>query len=199
MGPPTATREIRSGGDAVSRGMENPTARTTRRRTRPRAGRRTIATASLAAVALVLAACGDDDDATTAGAADAGGGGDELSIDLVQPADGDEVGDTFDVEVDAGVELGEPDTGLHHVHLYYDGETADGEYDLVYGTTFTVERDLGPGEHTVEAVIANADHSLTDARDEATVTVGGGTAPAGDDDTDEGSDDTQDDRGGYDY
>ena len=100
-----------------------------------------VATASLAALALVLAACGDDgDDATTAGAADAGGGGDELSIDLVQPADGDEVGDTFDVEVDTGVELGEPDTGLHHVHLYYDGETADGEYDLVYGTTFTVER-----------------------------------------------------------
>jgi hypothetical protein len=144
----------------------------------------------------VLAACGDDgDDATTAGAADAGGGGDELSIDLVQPADGDEVGDTFDVEVDTGVELGEPDTGLHHVHLYYDGETADGEYDLVYGTTFTVERDLGAGEHTVEAVIANADHSLTDARDEVTVTVGDGAAPAGDDSTD----DSQDDSGGYDY
>jgi hypothetical protein len=196
MGTPTATREIRSGGDAVSPDMENPTARTTCRRTRPRAGRGVVATASLAALALVLAACGDDgDDATTAGAADAGGGGDELSIDLVQPADGDEVDDTFDVEVDTGVELGEPDTGLHHVHLYYDGETADGEYDLVYGTTFTVERDLGAGEHTVEAVIANADHSLTDARDEVTVTVGDGAAPAGDDSTD----DSQDDSGGYDY
>ena len=111
---------------------------------------------------------------TAGAAADAGGGGDEPSIDLVQPADGDGVGDTFDVEVDTGVELGEPDTSLHHVHLYYDGETADGEYDLVYGTTFTVEHDLGPGEHTVEAVVANADHGLTDARDEVTVTVDDG-------------------------
>jgi hypothetical protein len=179
--------------------MENPTVRTTRRRIGRRA-RRGGAAAGLAALALVLAACGDDDDATTAGASDAGsggGGGDELSIDLAQPADGDEVGDTFDVEIDSSVELGEPDTGLHHVHLYYDGETADGEYDLVYDTSFTVERDLGEGEHTVEAVIANADHSLTDARDEVTVTVGG--APAGDDDTDEGTDDTQVDSGGYDY
>jgi hypothetical protein len=173
--------------------MENPTARTTHRRTRPGAGRGAIVAASLAALALVLAACGDDDDATTADAGDTGGGGggDELTIDLAQPADGDEVGDTFDVELDSSVELGEPDTGLHHVHLYYDGETADGEYDLVYGTSFTVERDLGEGEHTVEAVIANADHSLTDARDEVTVTVGG-AAPAGDDDTDEGTDATED-------
>jgi hypothetical protein len=178
--------------------MENPTARTTRRRTRSRARRGRAAAAGLSALALLLAACGDDDDATTAGASDAGGGGggDELSIDLAQPADGDEVGDTFDVELDSSVELGEPDTGLHHVHLYYDGKTADGEYDLVYDTSFTVERDLGEGEHTVEAVIANADHSLTDARDEVTVTVG---AAAGGDDTDEGTDDSQDDRGGYDY
>ena len=78
------------------------------------------------------------------------------------------------------MDIGEPDTGLHHVHLYYDGNTADGEYDLVYEPRFTVDR-LDPGEHTIEAVIANADHSLTDARTEITVTVGdaagGGRAP----------------------
>ena len=169
--------------------MENPTARTTRRRSRPRGGRGAIA-AALAVLALVLAACGDDgDDATTADAGDTGGGGgggDALSIEVAAPADGDEVGDTFDLELDTSVELGEPDTGLHHVHLYYDGETAEGEYDLVYDTSFTVERDLGEGEHTIEAVIANADHSLTEARDELTVTVGSG-APAGDD-----TDDTED-------
>jgi hypothetical protein len=74
------------------------------------------------------------------------------------------------------------------VHLYYDGDTSEGEYDLVYGTSFTVERDLGEGEHTIEAVIANADHSLTDARDEVTVTVGGG-APAGDESDDDSGQD----------
>ena len=81
------------------------------------------------------------------------------------------MGAEFDVEVDTSVDIGEPDTGLHHVHLYYDGNTADGEYDLVYEPEFTVDR-LDPGEHTIEAVIANADHSLTDARTEVTVTVG---------------------------
>jgi hypothetical protein len=75
------------------------------------------------------------------------------------------------VSVDSSVPLGEPDTGRHHVHLYYDGNTAEGEYDIVYGTTATVDR-LDAGEHTIEAVIANPDHSTTDARDEITVTVG---------------------------
>jgi hypothetical protein len=151
-----------------------------------------------AALALVAAACGGDDgDTATAGAGDessggesGGGGGGDLSIDLVSPADGDEVEVPFDVEVDPSVDIGEPDTGLHHVHLYYDGETAEGDYDLVYQPTFTVERDLDEGEHAIEAVIANADHSLTDARTEITVTVGAGGTGGGTDATDSG---------GYDY
>jgi hypothetical protein len=169
--------------------MDDPTARTTRRRTRLGGRRGVVTVAALAILALVAAGCGDDgDDATAASSGDAGGGGDELAISVSAPADGDEVGDTFDVELDTDVELGEPDTGLHHVHLYYDGDTSEGEYDLVYGTSFTVERDLGEGEHTIEAVIANADHSLTDARDEVTVTVGGG-APAGDESDDDSGQD----------
>jgi len=89
--------------------------------------------------------------------------------------------------VDTSVDIGEPDTGLHHVHLYYDGNTAEGEYDLVYEPRFTVDR-LDPGEHTIEAVIANADHSLTDARTEISVMVGdaagGGPATTSDATTD---------------
>ena len=108
-----------------------------------------------------------------------------LTIDIVEPGDAAEVGSEFEVDVDTSVEIGEPDTGLHHVHLYYDGNTADGEYDLVYEPEFTVDR-LEPGEHTIEAVIANADHSLTDARDQVTVTVGEGSG-GGSDATDSGS------------
>jgi hypothetical protein len=143
---------------------------------------------------LLAAACGDDGDTTSASGSEAGsggGGGGDMTIDLVTPADGDDVSVPFDVEVDPSVDIGEPDTGLHHVHLYYDGETAEGDYDLVYDEAFTVERDLAPGEHTIEAVIANADHSLTDARQEITVMVGEGSGGGGTDGTDAG--------GGYDY
>jgi hypothetical protein len=166
---------------------------TTRHTTRPPARRlRRRAPAALAlagAFALVAAGCGDGGDDT-----EAGSGGDDPTISLTQPEDGGAVGDSFDVEVDTDVPIGEPDTGRHHVHLYYDGNTQEGEYDVVYEPTFTVDG-LEPGEHTVEAVVANADHSLTDARDEVTVTVGdasgggsGTTTTTEADETDPGAD-----------
>jgi hypothetical protein len=148
-----------------------------------------------AALVLVAAGCGDDgDDSTTTGAG--GESGDDMTISVSEPADGAEVDTPFDLALDTGVELGEPDTGLHHVHIYYDGDTDEGDYDLVYGPAFTVERPLDPGEHTVEAVIANADHSLTDARDEITISVGG--AGAGTPGTTDDSDATTNDDDGYD-
>lgn len=146
-------------------------ATSTHRRTR----RRLAATAVVAGLALIGAACGDDDDGGTASAS---GDGDALTLSISDPGDGADVGEAFDVALDSSVPLGEPDTGRHHVHLYYDGNTAEGEYDLVYGTSATVDR-LDPGEHTIEAVIANPDHSLTDARDEITVTVGEGEGGSG--------------------
>jgi hypothetical protein len=176
-----------------------------RRRTGPRRGRRLLRRgpalfAVVSALALLAAACGDDDDSTSAaGGSEAGGGsgGGEMSIEFSSPEDGAEVGAPFDVEVDPSVDIGEPDTGLHHVHLYYDGNRSEdqSEYDILYEESFTVDRDLEPGEHTLEAVIANADHSLTDTSTEITVTVGeggGGSGGGG------GSDDTEP-GGGYDY
>jgi len=162
--------------------METRTDSQTRRRWRIlRSG-----VAVAAAAVLIAAGCGDDDDTTAAGSGDGSGsgGGGDMTIDIVEPGDGAEVGSEFEVDVDTSVDIGEPDTGLHHVHLYYDGNTAEGEYDIVYEPEFTVDR-LDPGEHTIEAVIANADHSLTDARDQLTVTVGEGSG--GTDATDSGS------------
>lgn len=162
-------------------------AATRRTRTPPARQARGRAVVAVAALALLAGACGDDDGDTEASG---GGGGDGLDITITSPADGEAVEAPFEVEVDTGVDIGEPDTGLHHVHLYYDG--GDSDYDMAFEPTFTVERDLEPGEHTIEAVIANADHSLTDARDEVTVTVGGGAG---------GGTGTTDatDAGGYDY
>lgn len=157
------------------------TAETSQYRTRRRVPGGAIA---VAALVLIAAGCGDDDDTTSAGAGsgDRSDGGTTISV--TEPADDAEVGTPFDVEVDTSVEVGEPDTGLHHVHLYYDGSTQEGDYDVVYEPTFTVERDLSPGEHTIEAVVANADHSLTDARDEVTVTVSDAASGSGGDDDD---------------
>ncbi|HEX6569095.1 MAG TPA: hypothetical protein VF015_08015 [Acidimicrobiales bacterium] len=169
--------------------MTRSTAETKARPARPRRAAY-VGTAVAAVVLLVAAGCGDDDDSTTAGAA---GGGNGPTIDITAPAGGAEVGRSFDVEIDSSESLGEPDTGRHHVHLYYDGNTQEGEYDVVYGDSATVDG-LDPGEHTVEAVIANADHSLTDARDEITVTVsddagaGGGTTDSSDETDDDGTD-----------
>jgi hypothetical protein len=153
--------------------------------------------ATLLALGLLAAACSDDDDA---GATTEAG---EMTISFADPTDGATVGSSFDVQVDSNVEFGEPDTGLHHVHLYYDGNRSDdqSDYDIVYGKSFTVDRDLGDGEHTVEAVIANADHSLTDVSDEITVMVSGaasGSDTGGGGDTSETTDTTTDDPyGGY--
>lgn len=149
----------------------------------------------IALLALVLAfvvaaaACGADENDASAG------GDDDLALEIVSPTDGAVVGESFEVEVDASVPFGEPVTGRHHWHLYYDGNTTEGEYGIVDdgGTTFTVEG-LSPGRHTLEAVIANADHSLTDARQEITLDVGEGTGGSGGQDTPTTTDDT-----GFDY
>jgi hypothetical protein len=144
----------------------------------------------LAALALLAAACSGDDDDTVAGdpgaesgGSDSGGGaGDgDMTISIADPTDGATVESGFKVQVDPSVDIGDPDTGLHHVHLYYDGNESDGEYDIVYSADepWTVDRDLSPGDHTIKAVIANADHSLTDASDEVTVMVGEGAGGGG--------------------
>lgn len=150
---------------------------------RRRRWRRTAAVVGIALVAAV-AACSDDDEGSTSTGAGAESGSGDMSISIEQPTDGATVQVPFDVQLDTSVDLGEPDTGLHHVHLYYDGATGEGDYDIVYDDSPTVERQLSDGEHTIEAVIANADHSLTDARDEITVqvgdTAGGGSTPGSD-------------------
>ena len=96
--------------------------------------------------------------------------------------------------VESNVELGDPDTGNHHVHLCFDTTSCDEEYELVFGDTFDVS-DLSPGEHTIVASLRHADHSDAGVSDEITVTVGDG----GGMDPDTEKKDTGDNGGGYDY
>jgi hypothetical protein len=131
--------------------------------------RRQRAWSGLVAVAALLpAACGEDSDPEPAS-------GEAPSVSIDEPADGADVGAQFTVRMTPNVEIGAPDTGLNHLHLYYDGKTGDGEFDMVFSDTATVSG-LAPGEHVIEAVIVNSDHTPTDARTEITVNVTEGAA-----------------------
>jgi len=134
--------------------------------------------ALLLPLALLAAACGDDDDSTATNDSGSSGGGEgDMTLAIADPGDGAEVQVPFDVSFDSSVELGPTDTGEHHVHLYFDGNEDD--YDVVEGTSFTVDRDLGPGEHTVEASLRNADHSDAGVETSITVDVTDGSGAAG--------------------
>jgi hypothetical protein len=127
----------------------------------------------LGAVALLAAACGGG--GGLGGYGDDGGGG--MTIGIVSPADGAEVTQPFTLKVTSSEPLGDPETGRHHVHIWFDGKEAD--YKINYTDTFKVEG-LPAGEHVITAALANADHSLAGPRSQATVTVAGGqTATSG--------------------
>jgi hypothetical protein len=117
------------------------------------------------AVALVTAAC-------SAGSGDSADG-DAATIGFATPSDGATVSAPFDVELEASVPLDEPGTGNHHAHIYFDTSTDSADYDIVYGTTWQVERPLTPGEHTLIVALANPDHSLAGPTQEIQVTVDG--------------------------
>jgi hypothetical protein len=140
---------------------------------RSRRGRVALAPfGAVLALALLAAACGGDD-----GTASAGDGNPTVAI--AAPSDGASVGTSFDVQLDVNFPIGQPDTGRDHVHLYYDGNRAEGEYGIAYDTTFTVTG-LDPGEHEIEAVVAHADHSTTDVHSAPiTVAVTSGDSGAG--------------------
>jgi hypothetical protein len=124
-----------------------------------------------ATIALVLAAC-------NVGAGP--GAGDDLTLSIATPIDGAEVSVPFEVELESNVELGAPDTGNHHAHLYFDTDISSEDYDLVYGTTAEVARELEAGEHTIIASLRNADHSDAGPSQEITVTVTAGEGDGGD-------------------
>jgi hypothetical protein len=94
-----------------------------------------------------------------------------MSLAIASPADGASVTEPFTLKVSSSVPLGEPDSGRHHVHIWFDGQEAD--YKINYTDSFQVEG-LPAGEHVLTAALANADHSLAGPRSEITVTVGGG-------------------------
>lgn len=125
------------------------------------------------AIALLVVAC-------SPGSQAAGAGADQpVSIGLAAPTDGAQVTVPFDVQIDSSVPLGEPESGNHHGHLYFDTTTDSADYDIVYGNTSEVTRPLAPGQHTIIVALANPNHSLAGASQTITVTVGGAGGSGG--------------------
>ncbi|MGH2445966.1 MAG: hypothetical protein ACRDGD_08000 [Candidatus Limnocylindria bacterium] len=119
-----------------------------------------------AAIAILLTACAAG---SGSGAGDDDG---DLALSIASPADGAEVSVPFDVQLDASVALGTPDTGNHHVHFYFDTDISSAEYEMVFDDAAQVARELAPGEHTIIASLRNADHSDAGPSQEITVVVG---------------------------
>jgi hypothetical protein len=140
-----------------------------------RMSKRLIAPA--AAVILLLAACGETASGD-GGGGDGGGGG--MTLEFVSPAEGAEIGIPFDVQFDSSEELGPTEDGVHHVHVYFDGD--DSTYEVVEGESWEVTTIQAPaGEHTLHASLRNADHSAAGVETQIDVTVGQGGTDGGSD------------------
>jgi hypothetical protein len=146
--------------------------------------------AGLMLFALVAASCGGGENSDGGGGTAAGGGGGG-GFSISSPEDGADVPSSFTLEVSSDETLGPPESGEHHVHVFYDGNSD--KYTVVESSTFEVSG-LDPGEHTVTASLRNADHSAAGPEDEITVTVGSGAGGGGGNGGDDGDDD-----GGYRY
>lgn len=120
------------------------------------------------AVAFIVGAC------SSGAGAGSGSGANNLTIGITTPNEGAELAVPFDVQLESNVPLGEPETGNHHAHLYFDTDTNAADYDIVYGNAWQVTRQLSPGEHTIIAALANPDHSLAGPMQQISVTVTGG-------------------------
>jgi hypothetical protein len=121
---------------------------------------------AVAAIGLLAAACGGDNDAATAT------GDDGTTLSITAPSDGAEVSVPFTVEIDSSEEIGATDTGLHHVHVYWDGD--ESAFTLV--ETDSVEiTDAPEGQHTLTASLHNADHTPAGVEVDITLTVGEGS------------------------
>ena len=147
--------------------------------------------AGIALIALLGAGCGSSDEGGSGSDTDAGAGGDG-ALAISAPEDGAEVSLPFTLEMTSADPLGAPETGNHHVHIFYDGD--ESEYEVVSSDTFEVT-ELSPGEHTLTASLRNADHSPagTEVSVDLTVAGGGGDgsgSKGSDDKSGEGSTDT---------
>ena len=125
-----------------------------------------------AAVAVVVFAGGGTGVAQVRSANSGTASDNALSVHISSPSPDAQVSTPFDLQLESNVPLGPPETGQHHVHLYYDTTSPDGPYDLVYDNTAHVSG-LTPGVHTILASLRNPNHSDAGPSEIISVTVVG--------------------------
>ncbi|HSI93092.1 MAG TPA: hypothetical protein VK925_06295 [Jiangellaceae bacterium] len=132
--------------------------------------RRLAMTTVAAALALGMSACGSDDegDVTTATEGDS-----DFTVEIVSPSDGDEVGLPLAIELSTNAELGPPDSGLHHAHVFVDGDMSN--FEIIDAETFEIPADspilagVEAGERVLNVTLHTANHEPVGAQDEVTI------------------------------
>jgi hypothetical protein len=119
--------------------------------------------AVVAVLASLLASCG-------------GGGGEAAGAELAieSPSPEQEVTSPVRFELSIpGVQIGSPEEGLMHFHVYVDGSD---EFQVLPSTEGEVS--LPQGQHTITIVLAQPNHDETDTRASVVVNVTGGAQGA---------------------
>ena len=113
--------------------------------------------------AALPAACGSTDDSGA------------MSLSVREPAASATVTVPFAVAIDSSVPLGDEASGLHHVHLYFDGNSND--YLIVESTNVQVTN-APPGQHVMHLSLRNANHSAAGVETQVTLTISGAAGPS---------------------
>jgi hypothetical protein len=129
--------------------------------------RRFTYVAVLTTALLSAAACGAD--SSSPGETGSGGGGGP-TLTITAPSNGATVTSPFMLTFQSSEQLGKPDTGMDHVHVFADGKTD--QYTVVPANSFEV-KNLTPGQHKIGVTLQHADHSPAGASAEITVMVTG--------------------------
>jgi hypothetical protein len=136
----------------------------------------------LGALLLVGAtACGSESDSSTESGGGASGGGsgsgNGMQVTVSEPADGASVQLPFMLRVNSSVPLGPTESGDHHIHVFFDGNSK--QYEVVESDSVEISSSsksaagLSPGKHELDVSLRNADHSPAGVETKLTVDVGG--------------------------
>jgi len=127
-----------------------------------------IAVLAFAGLALLTSACASK---TGSGSGSGSGSGGSRSITVTSPSDGATVTSPVVLNLAVtGAQIGTPDTGKMHFHIYVDGSS---KYTIAYTTRASVP--VPAGKHTLKIVLAEPNHTETSTTTTLNVNVQGGS------------------------